>query len=125
MTTQEVATKLFKLCEQGKFMEAVNTLYSKDIVSVEPMAMNGMPAETRGFDAVHGKSVWWEDNHEVHSCKVQGPFVAGDKFIVEFDIDVTNKHSKKRMLMKEAGLYVVAYGKVVREDFFYLTPSAK
>jgi hypothetical protein len=120
MTTQEVATKLVELCKRGQFLEAVDTLYSKDIVSVEPMAMHDMPAESRGIDAVRGKSIWWIDNHEVHGCKVEGPFIANDKFIVEFDIDVTNKPSKKRMQMKEAGLYVVANGKVVREDFFML-----
>jgi hypothetical protein len=65
------------------------------------------------------------ENHEVHSCKVTGPFVAGDKFIVEFDLDVTNKPSKKRMQMKEAGLYVVANGKVMREDFFMLPQGGK
>jgi hypothetical protein len=125
MTTQEVATKLFELCSRGEFMKAVDTLYSKDILSVEPMAMHGMPTEMRGLDAVRGKSVWWMENHEVHSCKVAGPFVAGDRFIVEFDIDVTNKPSKKRMQMKEAALYVVANGKVVREDFFMLAQGGK
>jgi len=125
MTTQDVATKLVELCKAGEFMKAVDTLYSKDILSVEPMAMQGMPAEMRGLDAVRGKSVWWMENHEVHSCKVTGPFVAGDKFIVEFDLDVTNKPSKKRMQMKEAGLYVVANGKVMREDFFMLPQGGK
>jgi hypothetical protein len=125
MTTQDVATKLVELCKAGEFMKAVDTLYSKDILSVEPMAMQGMPAEMRGLDAVRGKSVWWMDNHEVHSCKVTGPFVAGDRFIVEFDLDVTNKPSKKRMQMKEAGLYAVANGKVVREDFFMLPQGGK
>jgi hypothetical protein len=125
MTTEQVATKLFELCDRGEFLKAVDELYAKDILSVEPMAMHGMPAETRGFDAVRGKSVWWMDNHEVHSCKVSGPFIAGDKFIVEFEIDVTNKPSKKRMQMKEAGLYAVANGKVVREDFFMLPQGGK
>jgi chemotaxis signal transduction protein len=125
MTTQEVAVQLFKLCQEGQFMKAVDTLYAKDILSVEPVAMHGMPAEMRGLDAVRGKSVWWMDNHEVHGLKVTGPFVAGDKFIVEFDIDVTNKPSKKRMQMKEAGLYAVANGKVVREDFFMLPQGGK
>jgi len=120
MTTQEVAIQLVELCKRGEFMKAVDTLYSKDIVSVEPHSMNGMPAEMRGFDAVHGKSVWFMDNHVIHSCTVTGPFIANDKFIVEFDLDVTHKQSQKRMQMKEAGLYAVANGKVIREDFFML-----
>jgi hypothetical protein len=125
MTTQEVALKLFTLCDQGKFLDAIDSLYGKDVLSVEPMAMPGHPTELRGFDAVRGKSVWWMENHEVHSCKVTGPFIAGDKFVVGFDIDVTNKPSKKRMQMKEVGLYAVDNGKIVREDFFFLDPAGK
>jgi hypothetical protein len=123
MTTQEVAGKLFELCSRGEFLKAIDELYGKDILSVEPMAPPGMPTEVRGFDAVRGKSVWWAENHEMHSCKVTGPFVAGDKFVVGFDIDVTNKPSKRRMQMSEVGLYAVADGKVVREDFFFKTPA--
>jgi hypothetical protein len=60
-----------------------------------------MPAETRRFDQVRGKSEWWTNNHEVHSSKVGEPFVGGDKFVAQFDIDVTDKASKKRMQMSE------------------------
>jgi ketosteroid isomerase-like protein len=119
MTTTEVATKLVNLCRQGKFLEAIDSLYARDIVSVEPAAMPPMPAEMRGLEAVRGKSVWWADNHEVHSATVVGPFVAGDRFIVNFDMDVTNKKTGKRMVMFEAGLYTVVNGKVARDEFFY------
>jgi hypothetical protein len=122
MTTEEVAIKLVDLCKSGKFMEAIDSLYGKDILSVEPMAPPGQEREVRGFDAVRGKSLWWTENHEIHSCIVTGPYVAGDKFIVGFEIDVTNKPSKRRMQMKETGLYAVANGKVIREDFFFLAP---
>jgi hypothetical protein len=60
------------------------------------------------------------ENHEVHSCVVTGPYVNGDQFVVGYEIDVTNKPSKKRMQMKEVGLYTVANGKVAREVFFYM-----
>jgi ketosteroid isomerase-like protein len=120
MSAKEVGKKLVELCNQGKFEEATRTLYSKDIVSVEPMAMHSMPAETRGMEGVMAKGKWWVDNHEVHSSKAVGPYVARDQFIVEFDMDVTNKPSGKRMKMKETGIYTVKDGKVVREEFFYL-----
>src|SRR5438132_242558 len=115
-TTTEVAQQLVALCRKGEFMKAVDTLYSKDIVSVEPMAMPPMPAEMRGIEAVRGKGEWWNNNHEIHAMKVSGPFVAGDKFVVNFDFDVTNKPSGKRMQMAEAGIYTVANGKVAREE---------
>jgi len=56
----------------------------------------------------------------VHSAKVGGPFVAGDKFVVQFDIDVSEKASGKRMQMSEVGIYTVKDGKVAREEFLPL-----
>ena len=120
MNTEEIATKLVEFCRKGEWMKAIDELYGKDIVSVEPRAMENMPAEMRGIDQVRGKTEWWEKNMEVHSAKVGGPFVARDTFVVQFDVDVTDKASKKRMQMSEAGLYTVKDGKVSREEFLPL-----
>jgi len=120
MSTKEVATKLVEYCRKGEWMQAVNDLYAKDIVSVEPREMENMPAEMRGIDQVRGKTEWFENSFEVHSAKVGGPFVARDSFVVQFDIDVTDKASKKRMQMSEVGIYKVTDGKVVREEFLPL-----
>ena len=121
MNTEEVANKLVELCRKGKFREAMESLYAKDIVSVEAHEMENMPAEMRGLDQVRGKTDWWEQNMEVHNAKIGGPFVARDKFVVQFDIDVTEKTSKKRMQMSEAGIYTVKDGKISREEFLPLT----
>ena len=82
--------------------------------------MENMPAEMRGIDQVRGKTEWWEKNMEVHSAKVTGPFVARDTFAVQFDIDVTEKESKKRMQLSEVGIYKVKDGRVAREEFLPL-----
>jgi ketosteroid isomerase-like protein len=120
MNTEEVATKLVELCRNREWRKALDELYSKDIVSVEARDMENMPAEMRGIDQVRGKTDWWEKNMEVHSAKVSGPFVAHDTFVVQFDIDVTDKGSNKRMQMSEAGIYTVKDGKVAREEFLPL-----
>ena len=120
MNTEEVATKLVELCRNREWRKALDELYAKDIVSVEAHEMENMPAEMRGIDQVRGKTDWWEKNMEVHSAKVAGPFVARDTFVVQFDIDVTDKESKKRMQMSEAGIYTVKDGKVAREEFLPL-----
>ncbi|MBA3830451.1 MAG: nuclear transport factor 2 family protein [Chthoniobacterales bacterium] len=117
MNTEEVAKKLVELCEKGAYKEATSSLYGENIVSVEAHSMGGMPAEINGFDAVCKKTQWWIENHEVHSSKVTGPFVARDTFVVRFDIDVTEKNSGKRMQASEIGIYKVKEGKVVREEF--------
>jgi hypothetical protein len=120
MNTEEVAKKLVEFCRKSEWRKALDDLYAKDIVSVEAQAMENMPAEMRGIDQVRGKTDWWEKNMEVHSAKVSGPFVARDTFVVQFDIDVTDKGSKKRMQMSEAGIYTVKDGKVSREEFLPL-----
>jgi hypothetical protein len=122
MDTKEVAEKLVGLCREGKNLEAVETLYDKDIVSVEAMSMPDMPAETRGIDAVRGKNQWWFDNHEVHSADAKGPYVNGDRFAVIYKYEMTPKtgpNQGQRHTMDEVAIYEVRDGKVVHEQFFY------
>ena len=121
MNTEEVAAKLVELCRKNGWMKAIDTLYDKDIVSVEARGMDGESLEKRGIDQVRGKTEWWLQNMEMHSVKVSGPFVAHDHFVVQYDIDVTNKASKERMQMSEVGVYTVKEGKVLREEFLPLT----
>ena len=119
MSTQEVADKLVALCSQGKFQEATEALYSPDIVSIEAGAPPGQSRESKGIAAVKAKGEWWVENHEVHSATVEGPLVAGSHFAVTFKLDVTFKPEAKRFTMEEIGIYKVAEGKIVREEFFY------
>ncbi len=119
MTTQELADKLVGLCREGKFKEAVGSLYSEEIVSVEAVAPPGGSRESKGLAAVKGKGEWWETNHEVHSCTVEGPLVAGSHFTCTFKMDVTFKPANRRFQMEEVAVYKVVGGKVVYEEFFY------
>jgi len=119
MDTKAVADKLVALCREGKNFEAIDSLYSNDIVSVEARGSETMPAEMRGIDAIRGKNQWWFENNEVHSASTEGPMVNGDRFTVIYDFDVTAKPSGERMKMKEVALYTVDGGKIVREEFFY------
>ena len=65
------------------------------------------------------KGQWWTENHEVHSVNVEGPLVAGSHFAVTFKMDVTFKPASRRFTMEEIGVYKVADGKIVYEEFFY------
>ena len=121
MNTMDVGTKLVALCKEGKNLEAVETLYSPDIVSVEAMSMPNMPAESRGMEAIIGKNKWWVESHVVHSASAAGPYPHGDRFIVNYKYDITNKQSQQRMTMDEMALYQVKNGQIVREEFFYVT----
>ena len=117
MTTEEVAQRVVELTRQQKWHEAIDSLYDENIVSVEARGMGDEPAEKRGLEAVRGKADWWVKTMEIHSFKVGGPFVAHDRFVVQYDIDVTEKNSKNRMQMAEVGVYTVKEGKIVREEF--------
>lgn len=121
MTLTEIANELVAGCREGRTRENLDRLYAPDAVSVEAMDMGG-GATTTGLAGIHGKHDWWEANHIIHSASAEGPFLHGeDRFAVIFDMDVENKESHQRMAMREVGIYHVANGKIVREEFFYAT----
>jgi hypothetical protein len=125
MNTQEVGNKVVELTRKQAWREAIDSLYAKDIVSVEARANEGGSFESRGIEAVLGKTDWWEKNMEVHSVKVSGPFVAHDRFVVQYDVDMTDKNSKERMQLSEVGVYTVKDGKIAREEFLPYTGAEK
>ena len=120
MNTEQVAQKVVELVRKQAWHEALDTLYDKDIVSVEARTQDGSSPETRGKEDVRGKIDWWVNKMQVHSFKASEPFVAHDRFVVQYDVDVTDKGSKRRMQMSEVGVYTVKNGKIVREEFLPL-----
>ena len=117
MNTEEVAKNVVELVRKQAWYEALDTLYDKDIVSVEAFSMSGGSPETRGKEGVRGKIDWWVNAMEVHSFSASEPFVAHDRFVVQYDADVTDKSSKQRRRMSEVGVYTVKDGKIIREEF--------
>lgn len=122
MSVIEIGTKLVQLSNEGKGLEAVDTLYGENVVSIEGQGSDAIPARLEGLQNVRGKSVWWYDNHEVHAATATGPFVGHreDQFVVQFDLDTTPKSTGERGQMREVGLYTVEGGKIVQEEFLYL-----
>jgi ketosteroid isomerase-like protein len=122
MDTKQVGTKLVELCRNNSNLEAVDTLYDPDIVSVEVVGNEQMPKVQNGIDAIRKKNQWWVENHDVHAASAEGPYPHDDRFAVKFHYEVTPKSGPmqgKRMSMDEVALYTVANGKIVREEFFY------
>lgn len=120
MTTTEVANRLVSLCRENKNLQAVEELYSPNILSLEP---EGTPNEkAEGIEAVRAKTEgFFASVKEAHGGSVSDPIVAGDFFTVQMDMDITF-HEIGRIQMNELCVYQVAEGKIVKEQFFY-TPS--
>lgn len=121
MDLKTIGEALVAHCNNGTERQALDTLYAEDAVSVEanPNPQSGT-AITEGRTGIHGKHDWWDNAMETHSTKADGPYLHGeDRFAVIFKADATDKESGQRFQMKEVGIYTVAGGKIVREEFFY------
>jgi hypothetical protein len=117
-----IGTKLVHFCRNGLNLEAISTLYSPDIVSVEAFGTADFPAEIRGIDNVVAKNKKWYDLNEVHHGSVEGPYPHGDRFAVIFHYETTPKEGPRkgqRAEFQEVAVYSVKDGKIVREEFFY------
>jgi SnoaL-like domain len=112
MSTEEIAKEVVELVRKQAWHEALDTLYDNDVVSVE-----ATEPQTRGKEGVRGKIDWWVNAMEIHSFNASEPFVARDRFVVQYDADVTDKKSKQRRKLSEVGVYTVKDGKISREEF--------
>jgi len=120
-----VANELVALCRAGRNLDAIAKLYSPKILSIEPVGSETMPAEMTGIEAIRQKNERWFESYEVNSAEVNGPFVGGDQFAVQYVFDTTFKPTGQRSVMTEMALYTVKDGKIVREQFFYNAPEAE
>jgi hypothetical protein len=123
MSTEEIAKKVVELTKKQAWYEALDRLYDDDVVSVEAFGMGGDSPETHGKEGVRRKVDWWVNAMEVHSFDAKGPFIAHDRFVVQFDADVSDKNTKERRKLSEVGVYTVKNGKIVREEFLPLASS--
>ena len=118
MSTQQIATRLAELCNQGKFEAAQKELFADDAVSIEPQATADFPKETRGLKAIIEKGHKWESGVEkIHSCSASKPLVAGNAIAMTLSLDVTMK-GRGRMQLEEVCIYEVKNDKIASEHFF-------
>ena len=119
---QAVGKKLVEYCRKGLNLDAIASLYDKNIVSVEAISSPDMPAEVRGVEQVVAKNKWWYENNDVHHTTADGPFPNGDRFAVIFRYETTPKTGPRkgqRNKFEEVAVYTVKNGRIVREEFFY------
>ena len=118
MSTQQIASRLAELCNQGKFEAAQKELYADDAVSIEQHETPDFPKETKGLRNIIEKGHKWEAAVEqVHSCSASKPLIAGNAFAMTLAMDVTMK-GRGRMKLEEVCVYEVKDGKISSEQFF-------
>ncbi len=123
MSVMEIGQKLIAAAQAGQAAEAefVNEYYADNVVSIEGGESEDMPARLEGVDAIRGKHEWWFGTNEVHGTQAFGPYVGhrDDQFVVRYILDMTPPEGE-RTQMEEVGLYTVADGKIVQEEYLYL-----
>lgn len=118
MTTQEIASRLFELCQQGQFETAQNELYAETATSTESN-MQGQLETATGIEAIKEKGKKFQSMvEEMHSAYTNEPKVFGKYIFMEMGMDVTMK-GMGRMDMKEMCSYEVKDGKIISERFYY------
>ena len=78
-----------------------------------------MAVAFEGRKAVEEKCRQWADSHEMHGTACDGPFLGASGFAVVFSVDMTDKNTNQRSLMREAAFYTVKNGKIAQEEFLY------
>lgn len=112
-TPREVGESLVALFNAGKADEAEKTWYHRKIESIE-----GDGSVFDGLKGVAEKSAWWCSENKIVAAKAEGPFACSTGFTVIFTMTV-DRADGTRMEFREAGVYTVEKGRIVREQFMH------
>lgn len=118
MNTQEIASRLYELCQQGNFHTAQEELYAANATSTESN-MQGLRETVSGMEAIRAKGKQFQEAiEEMHGGYTNEPKVFGRYIFMEMGMDVTMR-GMGRMNMTEMCRYEVKDGKIVAEEFYY------
>ena len=110
-TPQEIGESLVALFNAGKSDEAESTWYHRKIESIEE---DGTVFE--GAKGVAEKGAWWKSTFTVLAMQATGPYVSSTGFTVVYDGRVRSADGTE-IAIREAGVYTVEDGRIVREEF--------
>ena len=118
MTTQDIATRLHELVQQGDNETAYRELFAEEAVAIEPKFPGFERVE--GLDNIRKKGEALVGNvQEIKSRTVSDAVLVGDRHIaLSISLDATLKDGSP-FQFSEIVLYEVADGKIVSEQFFY------
>jgi hypothetical protein len=119
-TPLAIAKEFAALIRAGKSDEVEKKWLAPGIESVEGV---GVSMAWTGKKAVLTKYRGWEADHEIHSMKLEGPWVGATGFALRFHLEATQLSTGQRIEMEEVAVYTVRNGKVVREEFHFALPG--
>jgi hypothetical protein len=119
-TPLAIAKEFAALIRAGKSDEVEKKWLAPGIESVEGV---GASLAWTGKKAVLAKYRGWEADHEIHSMKLEGPWVGATGFALRFQLEATQLSTGQRIAMEEVAVYTVRNGKVVREEFHFALPG--
>jgi hypothetical protein len=119
-TPLAIAKEFAALIRAGKSDEVEKKWLAPGIESVEGV---GASLAWTGKKAVLAKYRGWEADHEIHSMKLEGPWVGATGFALRFQLEATQLSTGNRVEMEEVAVYTVRNGKVVREEFHFALPG--
>ena len=118
MTTQEIASRLYELCQKGDFQTAQRELYADDASSTES-TMQGTRETIKGREAIAAKSAHFNSMVEqMFGGYTNEPKVMGKYIFMEMGMDVKMKNMD-RMNMVEMARYEIKDGKIIADEFYY------
>lgn len=118
MTTQQVADRLYELCQQNDYPTIYKELFHPNAKSIEPPHAPA-PQVVEGLENFKKKADAFNSTiEEVHSGYVHPPKVYGNYISMEMGMDVTFK-GRGRSNIDELTIYKVEDGKIVSESFYY------
>ena len=118
MTTQEIASRLYELCQQHNAATAHKELYADTATSTEKN-MQGELTTVSGMDAIKEKNKQFQAMvEEIHSGYTKEPLVFGNTIFMEMGMDASMK-GMPRMNMTEMCHYETKDGKIISERFYY------
>jgi hypothetical protein len=119
MPIAKIACGLVALCEQARFIEAIENYFSENVESIEPVELPGIPRICSGKQQVIAKNRYWLENHRINSVQIDGPFIGEAQFALRYHFDYTVLKTGKRQMFVEMALYTVQGSKIVLEEFYY------
>lgn len=115
-TAAQIGADLVALFNVGRGDEVQDKWWSPEVTSVEG---HGVALAWVGKRSAEAKNADWMKQHTILGASAEGPYLGASGFAVKYQMHVRENASGRELRMDEVGVYTVAEGKIIREEFMY------